>query len=62
MMVERESDVSLVVKVRDGMCLASLCRDGLDTAHLVPRVMEGWVCLLIVSFVANGAEAHQSAY
>jgi hypothetical protein len=62
MMVERESDVSLVVKVRDGMCLASLCRDGLDTAHLVPRVMERWVCLLIVSFVANDAEAHQSAY
>jgi hypothetical protein len=53
---ERESDVSLVVKARDGMCLVSLCRDGLTTAHLVPRVLERWVCLLIVSFVANDAE------
>jgi hypothetical protein len=39
-MLERESDVSLVVKARDGMCLASLCRDGINTAYLVPRAME----------------------
>jgi hypothetical protein len=61
-MPERESDVSLVVKARDGMCLVSLCRDGLTTSHLAPRAMERWVCLLIVSFIANDAETYQSAY
>jgi hypothetical protein len=52
-MLERESDVSLAVKGRDGLCLVSLCRDGLTTAYLAPRAMERWVCLLIVSFVVN---------
>ena len=37
---ERESDVSLVVKARDGRCLIALSRDGLTTSHLVPRAME----------------------
>lgn len=61
-MLERESNASLVVKARDEMCLVSLCRDGLTTAHLVASVMEQWVCLLRVNFVANDAESRQSAY
>lgn len=42
--------------------LISLYRDGFTEAHLVPKVMEQWVCLLIVSSVSNNAEAYQLAY
>jgi hypothetical protein len=42
--------------------LVSLARDGLTTAQLVPRVMEQWVCLLIVNVVANDTKSCQSAY